>query len=338
MYNYAQLAPSVLLRLSILPISGNPEPKLESLLRDTIALALTQGPFIAINADARGAEAQELGLELKVLYALRANRVSLRLSFRDQSASLPSRDDAMELELDPQFDQTLSALVLSLLSESAALVAARPASPATALKSALPKTATAVQEMPSPAAVENDTEFQSMPQAGSAPPLRAPGPPASFETGLGAFVPLGEAGVYFDAALRLHALYGRYLNEGKNWRLALAGSFMGFSVSGESQEKALNFFALLGGELGYSIRPGAGIDPWLAAGLGPALVVVGAEGVSPLAKILPYLSIGLGSNFMLSRSLSLGLGLSWSLFLDYGRGSSYLLMGLNPSLAARLEL
>lgn len=119
---YPQAAPSVLLRLSILPISGTAEPRLESILRGTIELALAQSPFRAFsNADLAAVETRP-DTELKVLYALKAGRVSLRLSFRDQSASLPPRDEAMELELDPQFDQAVSALVLSLLRESAALV------------------------------------------------------------------------------------------------------------------------------------------------------------------------------------------------------------------------
>jgi len=235
-------------------------------------------------------------------------------------------------------------MAVSLLSESAAIVAARPAAPSPALTPVLVEPAAKLQASPSSAAAavakapEPSPGSQDLQQAAATPTAREPGPPASFETGLGAFVPLGEAGAYFNAAPRLHALYGRYLDEGGNWRLAAALSFMGFSVSGESQDKALNFFALVGGELLYAFRPGAGFDPWLTAGLGPALVVVGAEGENPLAKLLPYLSIGLGANVRLSGSLSLGLGLSWSLFLDYGRGSSYLLMGLNPSLAARLEL
>jgi len=343
---HSQSAPYLSIRLNILPLSGAAEPRLESIVRGTIELALAQSPFRAIDSADLGAGEKRPDLELTVLYALRAGRVTLRFSFRDQSASLPPRDEAMERELDPQFDQAVAALVVSLLSESAAIVAARPAFPAAALTPAPVEPAAKVQESPSPAAVavaaakaaEPSPESEYLRQAGASPTARAPGPPSSFETGLGAFVPLGEAGAYFEAAPRLHALYGRYLDEGRKWRLAAALSFMGFSVSGESQENALNFFALIGGELLYAFRPDAFFDPWLTAALGPALVVVGAEGENPLAKVLPYLSIGLGSNFKLSGSLSLGLGLSWSLFLDYGRGSSYLLMGLNPSLAARLEL
>jgi hypothetical protein len=48
--------------------------------------------------------------------------------------------------------------------------------------------------------------------------------------------------------------------------------------------------------------------------------------------------MGLGATIKVSQSLGLGLGISLSLLFDYGRGSPYLLMGLNPSLAARLEL
>jgi hypothetical protein len=341
-YTYAQLAPPILLRLDILPLSGSAEPRLESILRGTIELALAQGPFRVYDSSDPGARENQPDLELKLLYTLSDGRVALRLSFRDQGAFLPPQDEARELELDPQFDQAVTALVVSLLSESAAIVAALPAPPSTAPMPALLVPATAVQESPSSAAedavIGNGPEPQSMPQAHAMPAVPDPKPPSSFDTGVGVFMPLGEASIYFNAAPRLHVLYGRYLNEGRNWRLSIAGSFMGFLVSGESQERAFNYFTLLGSELGYGFRPSAGFDPWLAAGLGSALVVVNAEDKIPLVKVLPYLSISLGSNFKLSRSLSFGPGLAWSLFLDYGRGSSYLLMGLNPSLAARLEL
>jgi hypothetical protein len=342
--SYAQTAPYVLLKLTILPLSGAAEPRLESILRGTIELALAQGPFRALYSADSGAGEKRPDLELKVLYTFSDGRVALRLSFRDQSATLPPRDEALEQELDPQFDQAVSALIGSLLSESALIVAARPPSASAAGEPAALETAATAQDSAAQAAAAAAIAQAPEPEAGyraleaAEPPALAPGPPASFETGLGAFVPLGEAGAYFDAAPRLHARYGRYLNEGRNWNLGLAGSFMGFSVSGESQERALNFFALLGGELGYGFRPDAGIDPWIAAGIGPALVVVGAEGESPLAKILPYLSLGLGAKIKLSQGLGLGLGIALSVFFDYGRGSSYLLMGLNPSLAARLEL
>jgi hypothetical protein len=285
--SYAQAASSVLLSLTILPLSGAAEPRLENILRGTIELALARGPFRAFNPADLAAGEMRPELELRVLYTFRAGRVALRLSFRDQSASLPPRDEALERELDPQFDQAVSSLVSTLLQESAAIVAARPPAASTAvapaaLEPSQPETAAPAQDSAAQAAAAIGQT--PGPQAGDAarkalaPSARAPDPPASFETGLGAFVPLGEVSEYFKAAPRLHARYSRYMNEGRNWSLGLAGSFLGFSVSGESQERAINFFALLGGELGYGFRPDAGFDPWLSAGLGPALVVIGAEG------------------------------------------------------------
>jgi hypothetical protein len=155
---------------------------------------------------------------------------------------------------------------------------------------------------------------------------------------LGAFFPLEEAGLYFTAASRLHIRYGHYLNKGRNWNLGVAGSFIAFSVNGETPESVRNYIAMIGGEIDYGFMLARRIAPWLALGAGPSLIVIDSEGKSPVSKALAHVYTGLGASFHFSQNLDIGLGVSLSLFFDYGSGASSIFMGITPSLSARLEL
>lgn len=304
--------------LRIAPATGVPDGRLEGVLRSAIRLALARGPYRVAAASGVTGGDEGSGLELAALYAIAAGRVALRLSLKDEGGLMPTREASLELVIDPAFDQATADFVRSFMNEAYASVAARPAAPAS------------IAPPPSPA--------QALRKTAEAVPPPPPRRPASLELGAGAFVPLGEAAAYFAAAPRLNVLYGRFVGPAGHWRLGAAASVMGFSVRGAGGRGAYNAFARLGGGLLYAFRPGAAFNPWASAEAGPALFIAGAEGVRPLAKALPYMSLGMGSALRLSEGLGLVFSLSWSLLLDYGRGSAYPLMGLDPGLAARLEL
>lgn len=325
----AQAESYVLVDLRITPAAGEPDGRLEGVLRGAIRLALASGPYRVATASGVPGGAEGAGLELAALYSIAAGRVALRLRLRDAGGLMAPREARLELVIDPAFDQATADFVRAFMDEAYASVAARPAVPATAAPP-LPSGEAPIAPPPSPAQALGTT-VQAVPPP---PPRR----PASLELGAGAFVPLGEAAAYFAAAPRLNVLYGGFIGSAGRWRLGAAASVMGFSVRGESGKDADNVFARLGGGLLYAFRPGAGFSPWASAEAGPAFLIAGAEGVRPLAKALPYMSLGMGSALRLSEGLGLVFSLSWSLFLDYGRGSAYLLMGLDPGLAARLEL
>lgn len=327
----AQAESYVLVDLRITPAAGEPDARLEGVLRGAIRLALASGPYRVATASGVPGGAEGAGLELAALYSIAAGRVALRLRLRDAGGLMAPREARLELVIDPAFDQATADFVRAFMDEAYAFVAARPAVPATPSPIALPSPPddAPVIAPPNPAPAAFDTESD-------APPL--PRRAASLELGAGAFVPLGEAGVYFGAAPRLNVLYGGFVGSAERWRLSAAASLMGFSVEGESGKGAYNVFARLGGGLLYAFRPGARFNPWASVELGPAFFIAGAEGFRTLAKALPYMSLGLGSALRLSEGLGLVFSLSCSLFLDYGRGSAYLLMGLDPGLAARLEL
>lgn len=310
--------------LIVAPAFGEPDGRLEGVLRGAIRLALARGPYRVAAALSGPGDADGADLELGALYSVVEGRVALRLSLRDTDALMPPREASLELVIDPAFDQATADFVRAFMDEAYASVAARPAAPATFLPIALPSS-------PDDAPAAFDT-------GPDAPPISVPRRPRTLELGLGAFVPLGEAGAYFGAAPRLNVLYGGFVGAAGRWRLSAAASVMGFSVRGEIGHGADNVFARLGGGLLYAFRPGAGFKPWASVEAGPALFIAGAEGFRPLAKALPYMSLGLGSDVRLTKGFGMVFSLSWSLFLDYGRGSAFLLMGLDPGLSARLEL
>lgn len=330
---YAQSEPYVSVALRIAPATGEPDGRLEGVLLGAIRLALARGPYRVTAAAGVADLADGSVLELGALYSISEGRVALRLRLRDAGGLMAPREARLELVIDPAFDQATADFVRAFMDEAYASVAARLAVPATPSPIALPSppddAPVIAPSNPAPAAFDTESDARPIPVARRSRIL---------ELGLGAFVPLGEAGVYFGAAPRLNVLYGGFFGSAERWRLSAAASLMGFSVEGESGKVAYNVFARLGGGLLYAFRPGARFNPWASIEAGPAFFIAGAEGFRTLAKALPYMSLGLGSALRLSEDLGLVFSLSWSLFLDYGRGSAYLLMGLDPGLAARLEL
>ncbi|TFG83242.1 MAG: hypothetical protein E4H20_05995 [Spirochaetales bacterium] len=305
---YAQTYSDDRIRIIIAPVSGIVEPDLEAVLLGTVRLAIAQQGFTlsGMDGDVQGQPSGDF--EFDVRYALSGNHVSLSFSLWDTRQPAPLATNSYELVLDPQFDQSVSAIVLSIVPSAETVMATRTAA-------AIPPALSA---------------------GAAAPPVRRA--VRDVKAGLGAFLPMGRAGSYFDFAFRFGAAIGFSLGDDDRWSADLGAMAITFTVDGASSIQARMVFGLLGGGLEYRLVSAGAFFVSCAASAGASLTSMYGTGIDQYIGIMPFGSAELSAGLYLSSVMAIQFVGSSLAMVDFGGDSTAAIWGLSPSLALRMEL
>jgi hypothetical protein len=245
------------------------------------------------------------------------------LSFRleDVRGRVPAETRTLERDLDPQFDAAVSRTVEDLARSAGEALAALPAPE--------PPAATSPEMAGAPTPAEPGAAREPEPRPGGASGLRLGG---------GALIPIGEAGNYFQAALRIEAVW--LLPSARKGRWVMAAGFTGFSLGGaDAPEAAANLFhAGIGAEYSLIRKKSFGLDLRILAG--PVLADSRGEASSPVVKLLPFVQAGTTAGYRPSPRWELGISTTVLVLLDYGETILPLrpVLGLTPALTVTREL
>ncbi len=254
------------------------------------------------------------------------NRVVLSFKLEDARGRVPAEIRTLERDLDPQFDAAVSRTVEDLARSTGEALAALPASESPAVP---------LPEQPVPEIAEASPAEPGVARGEPEPRSRGP---AGLRLGGGALIPLGEAGDYFRAALRIEAAW--LFPSARKARWVLAAGFTGFSLEGpDAPEAAADFFHLgFGAEYSLIHKKSIGLDLRILAG--PILAYSRGEASSPVVKLLPFVQAGMAAGYRPSPRWELGISSDVLVLLDYGETLLPLrpVLGLAPALTVTREL
>ncbi len=242
------------------------------------------------------------------------------LSFKleDARGQVPEQARTLDRDLDPQFDTAVSRTVEDMARSMGEALAAR----------SVPEPPAGTPPEPSaPAEPGIAREPEPLPRGA-----------AGLRLGGGALIPLGEAGDYFRAALRIEAAW--LFPSARKARWVLAAGFTGFSLDGpDAPEAAADFFHVgFGAEYSLIRKKSIGLDLGILAG--PALAYSRGEASSPVVKLLPFVQAGMAAGYRPFPRWELGLSAAVLVLLDYGESLLPLrpVLGLAPALTVTREL
>jgi hypothetical protein len=295
---------------------------------------------------------------LECRYSGSGSRLSLLLNWYEVSSRLMTsavdRKGRVDLVLDMVILEALDELLereRGRIAERIAAYGPRPASAPAAQPDSpsiapLPAVGAAVPAGPAgPAeprpATGSPAASGAIPEPGAVPGAEAPPAAERYEgarlliaPSLAPFVAVGAASYYFpigyQSILQIH-----FLPAGAKARLGL-GSLLGvtaFQAQGANQS-SLNFLIPIGLSLRYSLELGRRWGFLFQLGGGVAILVMGTDSMGDLAKPLPYVRSGVGTELALGRRMSLGLEAAYEVYFE----SPYLIMGFTPGLCLSWRL
>jgi hypothetical protein len=323
------------------------EQVLQSLLVDSVTLELSDRGMevLAGTSPARTqeeilalAEATQADFALTGVYTLKDKQVLLDIQWLDVRRRALAAQASRQGPLDLSFDSVVAAAVGELLSgqqENLASLPARTAKPeehtsAPAAREESREVAVELQ-LPLPAAL---TPADSPPDAPRPAPQGESLRRIAISLGTAPLIATFNAAKYFSMGVSLY-LAGHY-------RIRAPGGFLGFGLTtavhgfrGKGASVEADFLLLpIGAEVQYGTRTGTPIDFFVHVNGGPAVFAVRMSGGNPLAKVIPYVTGGVGVTISVGDIFGISLDGSYAAFFD----SPTPIMGYAPSLLFLVRL
>lgn len=297
---------------------GEASEDLEEILGVTVSLALERAGWTAVLGPSGALPDGSSEFRLWLRYALYGDRVVLSFKLEDAWGRVPPVTRTLERDLDPQFDAAVSRTFEDMARSTGEALAAR----------SVPEPPAGTPPEPSaPAEPGIAREPEPLPRGA-----------AGLRLGGGALIPLGEAGDYFRAALRIEAAW--LLPSARKACWVLAAGFTGISLGGaDAPEAAADLFhAGFGVEYSLIRKKSIGLDLRILAG--PILAYSRGEGSSAVVKLLPFVQAGMAAGYRPSPRWELGISSDMLVLLDYGETLFPLrpVLGLTPALTVTREL
>jgi hypothetical protein len=327
------------------------EQVLRSLLVDSIMLELSDRRMGVIAGEGfprsvaeavRQAAAAEADFVLVGTYALQERQVLLEIQWIDAGEARLAAQASRRGPLDLSFDAVVADAVREILDSQAARLAslpprqarpeAHPAFPLTAgaleektASLALPDVSPVEAALPAPAPQPAAGQPQPLPTAEPAAAIvAAPQPvmpvPAlrkvAFIAGAAPFISTFGAAKYFEVGLSA-TLAGQY-------RMRTPGGFLGFggaigvhAFQGKGTYATANFLLVpVGPEVWYGTLTGSPFDFFARVNGGAAVFVAMPSSGNSLAKVVPYVSGGVGMTVSLGRAIGISAEGSYGAYFD----------------------
>ncbi len=346
------------------------EQVLRSLLVDSITLELSdrrmaviagQGFPRSVAEAVRQAATVEADFVLVGTYALQERQVHLEIQWIDVGESRLAAQASRRGPLDLSFDAIVADAVREILDSQAARLAslpprqarpeAHPAAPLTAgameekiaslalpdvspkeetLPASLQEAAQSPAPLPLPAGEAAAAALPAAQPVGAVPVLRK----VVFTAGTAPFISTFAAARYFEMGLSA-TLAGQY-------RIRAPGGFLGFggttgvhSFHGKGTYATADFLLIpIGPDVWYGTLTGSPFDFFSRLNGGAAAFVAMPSGGNTLAKVVPYVSGGVGMTMSLGRAIAISAEGSYSAYFD----SPEPIMAYTPGISITVRL
>ena len=340
------------------------EQVLQSLLVDSVSLELSDRGMEVLTGTAPArtsddildlAQREEADFALTGIYTLKDKQVLLEIQWLDVRRRALAARASRHAPLDLSFDFIVADAVDELLSGQAGSFAnlpprtVKPEEHASA-PSARAESRNAPLDLPLPvpepeAAARTVEPAKAPPPTALAPadsPPAAPRPAApekplrrlAISLGTAPLIATFNAAKYFSMGVAIQ-LAGQY-------RIRAPGGFLGFGLAtavhgfrGKGAYVEADFVLLpIGAEVQYGTQTGTPIDFFVHVNGGPAVFAVRMSGGNPLAKVVPYVTGGVGVTVSMGDGFGISLDGSYTAFFD----SPAPIMGYTPSVSFLVRL